>query len=149
VSRLADSQRGVQATPSEVRARRTSLPRRQKLLVGLELMTGASAAISGVLLAVAPDGSLLHADLAALQGSPFTDWRLPGLLLAVLVGGGFGGTGRWEWRDGTHARELSVLAGLGLITFEAVEVAWLGFQPLQAVFALVGAAVVGLAVAPR
>lgn len=125
------------------------MPPRRKLLVGLELMTGASAAVSGVLLAVSPDGSLLHADLAALEGSPFTDWRLPGLLLAVLVGGGFGCAGTWEWRDGRHARELSVLAGLGLITFEAVEVAWLGFQPLQAVFALVGAAVVGLTVTAR
>ncbi len=38
-----------------------------------------------------------------------------------------------------------MLAGLGLIAFEAAELAWIGFQPLEGVFALVGAAIFGLA----
>ena len=105
--------------------------------------------IGGVLLAVAPDGSLLSADVAALEGSPFTDWRLPGLLLGGFVGGGFLVAGTWQRRKGWHARELSMLAGLGLIAFEVAEVAWIGFQPLEGVFALVGAAVVALAAASR
>jgi hypothetical protein len=42
-----------------------------------------------VLLAAAPDGSLLRADLAVLAGTPFSDWRVPGVRLAGLVGGGF------------------------------------------------------------
>lgn len=36
-------------------------------------------------------------------------------------------------------------AGMGLVCFEAAELAWLGFQPLEAVFAVVGVAVTGLA----
>ena len=36
-------------------------------------------------------------------------------------------------------------AGAGLVCFEAAELAWLGFQPLEAVFAVVGVMVTGLA----
>src|SRR4051794_41614559 len=60
-----------------------------RFLVGLELTTGATGLVGGLLLAMRPDGSLLNADLRVLADSPFPDWRLPGLLLACLVGGGF------------------------------------------------------------
>jgi hypothetical protein len=111
----------------------------------LELVTGALGVAGGLLLASAPDGSLLHADRHVLAGSPFADWRVPGVLLAVLVGGGFLVAGRWQWRGYRHANELSMLAGAGLIGFEAAELAWIGFQPLEAAFALVGVITVGLA----
>ena len=99
----------------------------------------------GVLLAVKPDGSLLRADPAVLSGTPFGDWRLPGVLLATLVGGGFLVAGRWSGRGYRHATGLSLIAGCGLIAFEVAELAWLGFQPLEAVFAGVGALTVVLA----
>ena len=101
--------------------------------------------VGGVLLAAVPDGSLLRADPGALAGTPFGDWRVPGVLLAVLVGGGFLVAGWWQWRNYRYARELSLLAGAGLIGFEAAELAWIGFQPLEAVFALVGFVIVGIA----
>lgn len=94
---------------------------------------------------MAPDGSLLRADPAVLAGSPFRNWRVPGVLLAGLVGGGFLLAGWWQWRDYPYARESSLAAGAGLIAFEAAEVAWIGFQPLEAVFAMVGLAVIALA----
>jgi hypothetical protein len=124
-------------------ARRQGMARR--VLVALELVTGAAGLAGGVLLAVAPDGSLLRADPATLAGSPFSNWRVPGVLLAGLVGGGFLLAGWWQWRRYRYARELSMAAGTGLVCFEAFELAWLGFQPLEAVFALVGVTVVVLA----
>jgi len=117
----------------------------RRALVTLEMTTGATGLAGGVLLAVAPDGSLLRADPDALAGSPFRDWRVPGVLLAGLVGGGFLLAGWWQWRGHRHARELSMAAGAGLVCFEAAELAWLGFQPLEAVFAAVGAIIVVLA----
>jgi preprotein translocase subunit Sec61beta len=118
---------------------------RARILAGLELVTGAAAVAGGALLAAAPNGSLLRADPKALAGSPFTDWRIPGVLLAALVGGGFLLAAYWQWRDRRHARGLSVFAGAGLIAFEAAEAAWIGLQPLEAVFAAVGVAVLLLA----
>ena len=117
----------------------------RRALVALELVTGVTGLAGGVLLAAAPDGSLLRADPATLVGTPFADWRVPGVLLAGLVGGGFLLAGWWQWRGGWHARELSMAAGLGLACFEAAELGWLGFQPLEAVFAVVGVTVTGLA----
>ena len=111
----------------------------------MELATGAMALAGGTLLAVAPDGSLLRADPSVLAGTPFTDWRVPGLLLAALLGGGFSLTGWWEHGNRRHARELSIFAGAGLVAFEAAELGWIGFQPLEAVFAVVGVTVIVLA----
>jgi hypothetical protein len=125
-----------------VRHRRTA---QERVLIGVEVFTGVAASIGGVLLAVRPDGSLLKADRAALSGSPFSDWRLPGALLAAFVGGGFLGAAAWHLRDGAHARELSMLAGTGLIAFEGTELKWIGFQPLEGVFVGVGLLVVALA----
>jgi hypothetical protein len=117
----------------------------RRALVALELVTGVTGLAGGVLLAAAPDGSLLRADPATLAGTPFADWRVPGVLLSGLVGGGFLLAGWWQWRGRWHARELSMAAGLGLVCFEAAELGWLGFQPLEAVFAVVGVTVTGLA----
>jgi hypothetical protein len=123
--------------------RRSSVVKRA--LVTLELVTGAAGLAGGVLLAAAPDGSLLRADPAVLVGSPFSDWWVPGVLLTGLVGGGFLLAGWWQWRGHRYARELSIAAGAGLVCFEAAELAWIGFQPLEAVFAAVGVIIIGLA----
>ena len=80
----------------------------RRALVSLELVTGATGLAGGLLLAVAPDGSLLRADPATLADSPFSDWRVPGALLAGLVGGGFLLAARWQWSGHRYARELSV-----------------------------------------
>jgi len=57
--------------------------------------------------------------------------------------------GRHSRTDGPvvfrYARELSMAAGTGLVCFEAFELAWLGFQPLEVMFVLVGLAVIVLA----
>ncbi len=120
--------------------------RAHRVLVRLELGTGASALVCGALLAARPDGSLLGLPPQVPGGGPFQDWRLPGLLLAGFVGVGYLAAGAGERRRLRRARDLSVVAGSGLVLFEAVEWAWLGFHPLQAAFMAVGVAVVGLAV---
>src|SRR5262249_53733769 len=58
-------------------------------------------------------GSLLRADPAVLAGTPFSDWRVPGVLLAGLAGGGFLLAGWRQWRGHRYARELSMAAGAG------------------------------------
>jgi hypothetical protein len=65
--------------------------------------------------------------------------------LAGLVGGGFLLAAWWQWRGHRYARELSVAAGAGLVCFEAAELGWIGFQPLEGVFAAVGVSIIGLA----
>lgn len=48
---------------------------------------GLSAILSGMLMVLHPDGSLINLSIALLEGTPFKDFQVPGLLLAFLVGG--------------------------------------------------------------
>jgi len=119
----------------------------QRALLSLELVTGVLALLGGMLLVIAPDGSLLGADPAVLNRTPFPDWRVPGILLAILVGVGFLLSAlALRFPFGTY---LSIAAGLGLVAFEVVEFLTIGFQPLEAVFAVVGMLVVVLAASIR
>jgi hypothetical protein len=129
-------------TPASPPARRTPA---ERSLIGLELFTGVTGVLGGLSLIARPDGSLLSARLSALAGTPFSDWRAPGVFLATLVGGGALLAAAWLARRGWRARELSLLFGLGLLGFEAVEWAWIGFQPLEAAFALVAVLILVLA----
>ena len=76
--------------------------------VVLELAAGVLAVAGGALLVAAPDGSLLQLDAAMLGGSPFGDWRLPGILLADLVGGGFLAAGMWDRAEHRQAPQQAV-----------------------------------------
>lgn len=96
------------------------------------------------MLALRPDGSLLQAKQSALDGTPFGDWRVPGVLLAVLVGGGLVSSAVWVWRDWPWAKRVAIASALGLIVFEVVEFLLLGFQGLQVVILVLGLALLWL-----
>ena len=57
------------------------------LLLAIALFLAAGAIPVGLGFAVRPDGSLVGMPRSVLAGSPFTDFLIPGLLLAVAVGG--------------------------------------------------------------
>jgi len=61
-------------------------PAMRRLLATLCLVTGLTAILGGVELALAPDGSLIGLPLSLLRYSPFADFLVPGLLLAGVVG---------------------------------------------------------------
>ena len=118
----------------------------EKTLIGLEFATSLGALTGGLMLIVRPDGAILRAKLSALTGSPFGDWRVPGILLGMLGGGGFLLGGLLQTRGWVRAREVSIVCGIGLVGFEIAELAWIGFQPLEVLFVLVGLAVTSLAI---
>lgn len=57
------------------------------LLFLLLAFTALTASISGLLLMSYPDGSLLQLSTALLNGTPFHSFLVPGVILAVIVGG--------------------------------------------------------------
>ncbi|MBV8529437.1 MAG: hypothetical protein JOZ75_14095 [Candidatus Dormibacteraeota bacterium] len=122
---------------------------KRKLLFGLEASVGLAAVGGGVLLAAAPDGRLLAADLAVLKGTPFADYLVPGILLALLVGGGGLVAAALTGHKAPHAWLYGVLYATGVVAFEVVEYSLIGWQPLQAVIGALGLAILLLALTSR
>jgi len=84
-----------------------------RVRVLLELAAGVAAIVGGALLVAAPDGSLLQLDAALLGGGPFADWRLPGILLADLVGGGLLAVGLWNRSGARQSAPAGIAAHAG------------------------------------
>lgn len=116
--------------------------RRPWLLLGLEGLTALGAASGGANLMA--DG--MGMDPALLAGTPLTSWHLPGLALIAVVCVPMAVAAAAEWRQAPRAAHRSLLAGVLLMAWIAVQVAVIGFQTwLQPAFFLVGLVVAGLA----
>jgi hypothetical protein len=79
-----------------------------------------------------------------LAGSPFGSYLLPGLALAVIVGGLMGAAAVADWRATDWAPLLSFAAGGALVVFEIVEALSIGgirsgLQPALFTLALIPA----------
>jgi hypothetical protein len=108
----------------------------------IEFLVGTAAVTAGALMLIRPDGSLLAADPTVLTPTPFEDWTVPGVLLIVLVGGGFLVAGAVEWSGMPLASAVSIAAGSGLIAFEIVQLALIGWHPLQPIMMIIGAVLI-------
>ena len=124
-----------------------------KALFTLEAFTGLTGMVGGVLLTARPDGSLLQMPSSTLSAlarhSPFPYFFVPGLLLAVIVGGGMLTAAVLHFQRRRYANEVAVAAGGSLVIFEIVEYSAIGFMPLQAFEAIVGLLVLGMAARGR
>ncbi len=119
--------------------------KRDLFLIAVEVFTGLGALAGGVSLMVCPDGAVLHMPTTYLAGSPFADYFVPGLLLALVVGGGMLGAALVLLQRPTYASETAIVSGGALVIFEIVEYSIIGFNAMQALFGLLGAIVFALA----
>lgn len=117
-----------------------------EVFVGVGALAGGIALLTGVFAQGIP--------LTWLAGSPFRDYTIPGLVLAILVGGGmlFAAATvfvRHEW-----AMLVSATAGIFMMGFEVVEVASVDSKVgdelplvavLQTLYFVLGLAIFGLA----
>ena len=114
---------------------------RTRLLYGLNLFLGLTAVAGGVALLT----GLIKIPLSALDGSPFTDYTAPAILLAVVVGG-LSLLAAWlvQLRLSLGAW-VSAVAGGAIVIFEIVEWTVIGFAWLQAVYIGIGVGILALA----
>ena len=120
------------------------------LLLGL-LVQGLSGLWGGGALVWAPTGALLQMPLSLLDGSPFPNYFVPGLLLLTILGMGplIVAVGLWERRP--WAWYGAVAVGGALIVWIGVQVWMIGYHadpPLQLVYGALGALLLGLSVHP-
>jgi hypothetical protein len=123
--------------------------------IGLVVMLifGVLSSLIGTVLATAANGAGMP--LSYLDGTPFTSYVIPGVILGVIVGG-TQLLGAWailaQWRS---ALLLAAVAGFGMLVWIFVEIAVIEeYSWLQALYFALGiaelAAVIALAgVAPR
>ena len=112
------------------------------VLIALEVAIGFAAVAGGVYALLGAAG----VPRAWLAGSPFSSYRLPGVVLLVIVGGTSLTAARLLLGDYSTARLLSFLAGVVLLAWAAAQMMYLSrrhwSQPLSA---LLGFAVAILA----
>jgi hypothetical protein len=118
------------------------------VLFGLLVLQSLGGIGGGGALAVKPNGDLLKMPLSYLEGSPFPDYRIPGVILLCVLGifplvvaFGLLGHHRWAW-FGAFA------VGCGLMIFELVEIGVIGYNVQQPIWGTVGLSIAMLSLAP-
>lgn len=114
------------------------------LAVALFLALGAIPA--GVAFVLRPDGSLVGMPLAVLAGTPFPDFRVPGLVLTLAVGFSSLAASILLALGSSRAAVAALAAGAVTLGWIAVQLWLIGYlSPLQPLVAVLGLALVWLA----
>ena len=114
----------------------------------LEVLLSIGALGGGLVLMIAPRGEIMPLPLSALGGSPFETYFIPGVILFGVLGLGPLVAARLVWLRHPLASTAAFVVGAGLLIWVAVEVAIIGYSnepPLQAVYAVLGVAIVFIA----
>lgn len=126
-----------------------SHPKRLRLLLGLiQAGVGLSAILGGAQLVSDPTGASAALPLEWLQGSPFSDYLIPGLLLLVAVGLGTSLAAGTTWLGCRRAGLLAMASGFVLVVFILTEVWMVGWRTLlQPLFLVLGLLILALGLA--
>ena len=92
-------------------------------LVAIEAFIGLGAIFGGIALLTGAFNFDQWIPVAWLQGTPFSDYTIPGLLLLIVVGGGMLMAATTVFVKREWAVLISAVMGLVMIGFEVVEVA--------------------------
>ena len=109
--------------------------------IGLTAVAGGLALIIGGL---AASGSGIVPSRSYLGGSPFTSYAAPGVILAVIVGGTHLLAAVQVGRERPSGPVTAAIAGFGLLIWIFVQMMFIPFSPLQAIYFLAGLAELGL-----
>jgi len=115
------------------------------ILLALLVIQGLGGLAGGLALTLKPDGSLMKMPLSYLDGSPFSDFLVPGLILFLALGvlplvavAGLWLHRRWAWF-------CACAVGCGLMIWILVEITIVPFSWLQPVFGVVGVLIFAIA----
>lgn len=107
--------------------------------------------MGGGALVADPSGSLLQMPRSLLEGSPFDDYLIPGLVLFLVLGVfpfivlyGLWQRLPWAW-------PAALVVGIALVVWIGVEVLMIGYHaepPLQLVYGLLGVVLLALVLLP-
>ena len=108
------------------------------ILLVLLVAQGLGGLAGGLSLSVRPDGSIMQMSTSLLDGSPFHDFLIPGLILMLVLGVlplvaavGLWLGRRWAWY-------AAFVVGCGLMIWILVEITIIPYDVLQPIFGGVG-----------
>ena len=108
------------------------------VLFALLIVQGLGGLGGGLALTIAPDGSIMKMPTSLLDGSPFHDFLIPGLILLLVLGVlplvaavGLWLGRRWAWY-------AAFVVGCGLMIWILVEITIIPYDALQPIFGGVG-----------
>jgi hypothetical protein len=114
-------------------------------LLALLLLQGLGGLGGGISLVLGPEGQIMKMPVSYLEGSPFPDYLVPGLILTLVLGVfplvalvGLWQRNPWSWY-------AAFAVGCGLMIWILVEVMIIPFDPLQVIFGVVGALITAVA----
>jgi len=118
------------------------------ILCNLTGLVGITAVAGGVTLVAATatplqSGGFLPNE-ALLDGSPFSSYLIPGLVLAVVVGGTHTAASVLLGRASRSGAPATAIGGFGLLIWIFVQMIYIPFSPLQPVYFAAGLAELGL-----
>jgi uncharacterized BrkB/YihY/UPF0761 family membrane protein len=122
------------------------------LLLAALLFQGVSGVAGGIGLVGDPSGGALHLPASLLEGTPFGDYRIPGLVLLVVLGIFPLVVVARLWREKSWAWFGALLTGAALVVWIAVQVMMIGYAsepPLQLIYGVLGIAILVLALRPE
>ncbi len=92
----------------------------------LQFFIALGAIGAGMLMILKPDGSLMHMPLTMLNGSPFFNFLIPGLILFTINGLGSAVAGVLSFRKSKLAGFAGMFFGMGLMIWIFVQVSMIG-----------------------
>ena len=125
-------------------------PIRSWALLGALLFEGVSALLGGAGLVADPTGGMMRMPAGLLHGTPFSDYRVPGLILVVVLGVLPLVVAAGLWLAQPWARPGASLVGVALVVWIGIQVAMIGYQhPVQPFYAVVGIVIIVLSLPRR
>lgn len=121
------------------------------LLFACLVFQGLSGLVGGFGLVGDPSGAALRIPIGWLDGSPFENYLIPGLVLFLALGVVPLAVVYGLWTRRRLAWHAALLVGVALLVWLGVEIVVIGYQaepPFQLIYGSVGAAIVALSMLP-
>lgn len=123
-----------------------------KLLIACIIFQGISGLFGGLGLILDPTGKTLNIPLSWLDGSPFTNYLIPGLILFFVLAVFPIYTALGLLNNKFVYWQLSLMLGIALLIWIVTEIIIIGYQsnpPLQLIYGILGIIILSLTLQPK
>lgn len=121
------------------------------VLIALLIFQGLSGIFGGIFLIADPTGATLNIPIDWLEGSPFSSYFIPGLILLIVLGIFPLYVIYLLWIKSYFSKYSVMFVGIALILWIVVQIVFIGYgsdPPLQAIYGFLGLLILILSLSP-